>query len=78
MQQLGTKPCEQLLPEVTHEAGVLVSNDLACHAILAHRPLEKQVSSLGGSDGVMHGNKHGTFGGSIHHSYGTITPLHQG
>ena len=41
MQQFGTQPSEQLLPEATPEARVLVSNTLAWHAILAHHPLEK-------------------------------------
>ena len=29
IQQFGTQPSEQLLPEVTHEVGVPVSNNLA-------------------------------------------------
>ena len=76
MKQLGPQPGEQLLPEATHEAGVPVSNDLAWHTILAYHPLEEQVSSLGGSDGVMHRDKRDTLSGSIHHSHGTITPPH--
>ena len=78
MQQFGTQPSEQLLPEATHEVGVPVSNKLARHAILAHHPLKEQVISLEGSDGVMHRDKRDTLGGSIHHSHVTITPLHQG
>ena len=78
MQQFGPQPSEQLLPEAAHEAGVPVGNDLTWHAILAYHPLEEQVSSLGGSDGVMYRDKRDTLGGSIHHSHSTITPPHQG
>ena len=78
MQQFGSQPSEQLLPEATHEVGVPVSNNLTCNAILVHHPLNEHVSSLGSSDGLMHRDKRDTLGGSIHHSHGTITPLHQG
>ena len=78
MQQLAAQPSEQLLPEVTHEVGVPVSNNLAWHTILAHHLLEEQVSGLGDSDSVMHRDKRDMLGGSIHHRHGTITPLHQG
>ena len=47
MQQFGPQPNEQLLPEATHEAGVLVINNLARHAILTHHPLEEQVTAYG-------------------------------
>ena len=57
MQEFGPQPSKQLLPEATHEVGVSVSNNLTRYAILAHHPLEEQVSSLGGSDGVMHRDK---------------------
>ena len=63
---------------MAHEAGVPVCNDLAWHTILAYHPLEEQVSSLGGSDGVMHRDKRDTLGGSIHHSHSAITPPHEG
>ena len=76
MQQFGPQPSEQLLPEAAHEAGISVSNDLTWHTIIAYHPLEEQVSSLGGSNGVMHRYKHDTLGGCIHHSHGTITPPH--
>ena len=78
MKQLGPQPGEQLLPEAAHEAGVPVSNDLPWHAILAYHPLEEQVSSLRGSDGVVDRDKHDTLGGSIYHSHGAITPPHKG
>ena len=78
MKQLGPQPGEQLLPEAAHEAGVPVSNDLPWHAILAYHPLEEQVSSLRGSDGVVDRDKRDTFGGSVHHSHGAITPPHKG
>ena len=75
MKQLGPRPGEQLLPEVGHEAGVPVGNDLTWHAILAYHPLEEQDSSLGASNGVMHRDKRDMLGGSVHHSHSTITPL---
>ena len=76
MKQLGPQPGEQLLPEAAHEVGIPVGNDLTWHAILAYHPPEEQVSSRGGSDGVMHRNKRDTLVGSIHHSHSTITPPH--
>ena len=78
MKQRGPQPSEQLLPEAAHEAWVLVSNDLAWHTVPAYHPLEEQVSSLGGSDGVMYRDKRDTLGGSIHHSHSAITPPHKG
>ena len=76
MKQLGPQPGEQLLPEVAHEAGIPVSNDLPRHTILIYHPLEEQISSLEGSNCVMHRDKHDALGGSIHHNHGTITPPH--
>ena len=78
MEQLGSQPGEQLLPEAAHEAGIPVSNDLARHAVLAHHPLEEQISSLGSSDGMVDRDKCDTFGGLIYHSHGTIKPPDQG
>ena len=69
MQQFGPQPSEQQLAEVAHEAGVPVSNNLARHTVLAYHPLEEQVSSLGGSDGVMYRDKRDTLGGSICQSH---------
>ena len=78
MQQFGPQPSEQLLPEAAHEAGVPFSNDLAWHTILAYHPLEEQVSSLEGSDGVMYRDNRDMLSGSIHHSHSAITPPHEG
>ena len=78
VKQLGPQPGEQLLPEAAHEAGIPVSNDLPWHAILAYHPLEEQVSSLRGSDGVVYRDKRDTLSGSIHHSHSAITPPHEG
>ena len=73
---LVPQPGEQLLPEAAHEVGISVSNDLTWHTILSYHPLEEQVSSLGGSDGMVDRDKRDTLGGSIHHSHSTITPPH--
>ena len=56
VQQLGAHACKELLPKAAHETCIPVSNDFRGHTEGPDHPLQEQVSSLGCSDGIVHGD----------------------